>query len=185
MSITDRCAVGACKNARKYPEKYVIKFKPHIAAFNTSLSLHFWKCSDPKLYPKWSFACNRKNFKFGKNNFICSNHFQYGRPTSVSPIPTLYLKGYDHESDGEAVKRKSPAKRTPMPEKLSKKRKLVHSSAVSNKQTSKPIFDFEVSIDQCHNLTTPQQTAALKNISLASSSVIATPSCQDVLSTSK
>ena len=130
MGINDRCAVGACNNARKYPEKYVIK--PHIAAFNTSLSLHFWKCSDPKLYPKWTFACNRKNFKFGKNNFICSNHFQYGRPTGVSPIPTLYLKGYDNEStgEGEAAKRKSPAKRLPIPEKPLKKRKVVHSSPI-------------------------------------------------------
>ena len=89
MGINCKCAVGACNNARKYPEKYVIK--PHIAAFNTSLSLHFWKISDPKLYPQWTFACNRKNFKFSKNNFICSNQFQYGRPTGVSPIPTLYL----------------------------------------------------------------------------------------------
>ena len=88
MGINDRCAVGACKNARKYPERYVIK--PHIAAFNTSLSLHFWKCSDPKLYPKWTFACNRKNFKFGKNNYICSNHFQYGRPTGVNCIQDTF-----------------------------------------------------------------------------------------------
>ena len=34
-----------------------------------------------------------------------------GRPTAVSPVPTLYLKGYDDESS-LAVKRKSPAKRS-------------------------------------------------------------------------
>ena len=59
MGVNDRCAVGQCNNARKYPEKFVIK--PHILAFDTSLQLRFWKCTDPKLYPKWTFACNRKN----------------------------------------------------------------------------------------------------------------------------
>ena len=50
------------------------------------------------------------------------------RPTFVCPIPTLYLKGYDHESEGEAVKRESPVKRHqtpkrhPIPEKPLKKR---------------------------------------------------------------
>ena len=61
MDVNDRCAVGNCNNARKYPEKSVSK--PHISALDTSLQLRFWKCTDPKLYHKWTFACNRKNFK--------------------------------------------------------------------------------------------------------------------------
>ena len=109
MGFNDRCAVGECNNAPKYPEKFAIK--PHIFAFDTSLQLRFWKCTDPKLYPKCTFACNRKNFKFEKYNVGCSNHFEYGRPTAVSPVPTLYLKGYDDESS-LAVKRMSPAKRS-------------------------------------------------------------------------
>ena len=40
MGINDRCAVGLCKNARKYPECYVIK--PHIATYNITLKLMFW-----------------------------------------------------------------------------------------------------------------------------------------------
>ena len=39
MGINDRCAVGLCKNARKYPERYVIK--PHIATYNTTLKLRW------------------------------------------------------------------------------------------------------------------------------------------------
>ena len=39
MGINDRCAVGACGNARKYPEKYVIK--PHIAGFDSNPSPGF------------------------------------------------------------------------------------------------------------------------------------------------
>ena len=145
MGVNDRCAVGQCNNARKYPEKFVIK--PHILAFDTSLQLRFWKCTDPKLYPKWTFACNRKNFKFGKYNVVCSNHFEYGRPTDVSHVPTLYLKGYDDESS-LAVKRKSPAKRS-VPLKKSKilnssPSKDVNDSTMKNEQMSKRIIDFEI-----------------------------------------
>ena len=44
MGVNDRCAVGKCNNAPKYPEKFVIK--PHILAFDTSLQLRFWKCTE-------------------------------------------------------------------------------------------------------------------------------------------
>ena len=139
MGVNDRCAVGQCNNARKYPEKFVIK--PHIFVFDASLQLRFWKCTDPKVYPKWTFACNRKNFKFGKYNVVCSNHFEYCRPTAVSPVPTLYLKGYDDESS-LAVKRNSPAKRSaPLG---GKKSKILYSSPSKDVNDS-TIIDFELS----------------------------------------
>ena len=34
-------------------------------------------------------------FKVGKYTSVCSNHFEYGRPTDFSPRPTKYMKGYD------------------------------------------------------------------------------------------
>ena len=111
MGINDRCAVGACSNARKYPEKYIIK--PHIAGFDCNPSLRFWKCTDPNLYKKWTEACKRKQgtFKLGKNNFICSNHFVLGRPTVPDPVPTLFLKGYADDNK----KRKPPKERFSVP----------------------------------------------------------------------
>ena len=137
MGINDRCAIGKCNNARKYPDKFIIK--PHISAFDTSLQLRFWTCKDPKLYPKWSSACYRKDFKFGKYNVICSNHFQYGRPTDVIPVPTLYLKGY---GDGTTVKRrKSPAKRN-VPLLTSN---VLHSSPSKNIDVPAPAIDFNIS----------------------------------------
>ena len=93
MGKYDRCAIGKCNNARVYKENYVIK--PHIGAFDGSLQLRFWKCTDPKLYAKWTFNCNRWRFKVNKHTVVCSNHFKYGRPTKLSPSPTLYLKGYE------------------------------------------------------------------------------------------
>ena len=40
-----------------------------------------------------------------------SNNFQYGRPTTVSTTSNAYLKGYDQESEEEAVKRKYQIRR--------------------------------------------------------------------------
>ena len=84
MGVNDRCAVGKKNKAQKYPQKFLIK--PHISACDTSLQLRVWKCTDPKLYPKWTFACNRKNFKFGKYNVVCSNHFEYGHCQSCTDV---------------------------------------------------------------------------------------------------
>ena len=122
MGINDRCAVGACSNARKYPQKYVIK--PHIAGFDSNPSLRFWKCRDPNLYKKWTEACKRKQgtFTFDKNNFICSNHFVLGRPTVPDPVPTLFLKGYDGD-DSNSKKRKLPKERFSVTKKAKQCRK--------------------------------------------------------------
>ena len=74
-------------------------------------------------------------------NFVCSNHVVYCRPTAVSPVPTLYLKGYDDESS-LAVKRKSPAKRSaPLG---GKKSKILYSSPSKDVNDS-TIIDFELS----------------------------------------
>lgn len=168
MGINDRCAVGACSNARKYKDKYVIK--PHISAFNGSNELKFWTCPDPQFYAKWTFACNRRHFKFNKNSYICSNHFEYGRPTGVSPHPTLYLKGYDNDEEKSTPKRKQPKDREPLPLKSSKKRKVskkvstptkVERAMTPSKEVKKEIispgtsaFDFSVSIDLTSKLST-------------------------------
>ena len=153
MGINDRCAAGACNNAQKYKEEYVIK--PHISAFNGSLELQFWKCTDPKLYPKWTFSCNRKDFKFGKNHVVCSNHFEYGRPTNVSKIPTLYLKGYsggacgDDQQSISRPKRKAPMDRPAIPKTLGKKKKsesentVIESTTTSILNSPSSTIDFE------------------------------------------
>lgn len=139
MGKNDRCAIGACNNARMYEDKQVVK--PHISAFDTSMKLRFWKCTNPNLYNKWTSACNRKDFKFGKHHVICSNHFEYGRPSDVSPTPTLYLKGY---TECAKTKRKSPAKRCQLPVKKSK---VVHSSPSKevNEEVDNAFVDFDVS----------------------------------------
>lgn len=113
MGINDRCAVRACNNA-----------------FNGSLELRFYTCRNPKLYTKWGSACNRKYFVFKKHHVICSNHFEYGKPTDASPLPTLYLKGYG--TDENSKKRKAPKERVFLPNKKCKGDKFVSSSTASD-----------------------------------------------------
>ena len=43
-----------------------------------------------------------------KSTKICSNHFEYGRPTVLLPHPKLFLKGYGNPSP---KKRKPPTER--------------------------------------------------------------------------
>lgn len=157
MGINDRCAIGACNNARKYPEKYVIK--QHISAtFNNGGSeLRFHSCKDPKNYAKWGFCCNRKQFQFKKHHVICSNHFKYGRPTNISPHPTMYLKGYDGEEDAdEERKRKAPKQRS-TPVKKCKKSSCTSDDVKKEPEKDPADVEFSVSLD----LTSPSSCSSL------------------------
>ena len=77
---------------------------------------------------------------------MCSNHFEYGRPTNVSKIPTLYLKGYsasggacggnDDQQSISRPKRKAPMDRPAIPKTLGKKKKSESESAVKESTTT-------------------------------------------------
>ena len=58
----------------------------------------------------WEKMLNRHgSFKMTMSTKICSNHFAAGYCSDVSPIPTLYLKGYGVK---ESSKRKDPNDRS-------------------------------------------------------------------------
>ena len=105
MGKSDHCAVWGCDNDRRYPDKYVIK--EHISAFDGCKHIRFWSCKE-KFFRTWSKLINREVIdktsgkktllKVGKSTKVCSNHFQYGKPTDSCPHPTLFLKGYDGPS---------------------------------------------------------------------------------------
>ena len=94
MVGTGHCAVYGCSNDRRYSAKYVVK--DHISAFDGGLKIRFWSCPE-KYFSTWSKLINREvvdkttgktsMFKVGKYTSVCSNHFEYGRPTDVSPHP--------------------------------------------------------------------------------------------------
>lgn len=56
----------------------------------------------------WEKQLNRLNFNITKSTVVCSNHFAAGYYNSECKVPTLYMKGYNNDSDS---KRKAPLQR--------------------------------------------------------------------------
>ena len=108
MGKKDRCAVFGCSNDRRFPEKYVVK--DHTSFFGGKPEVRFWSCKDPRQFSTWTRLLSRKRFKVNKNTKVCSNHFQFGKPVDSHPHPTLFLKGYDRETE-ITRKRKAPMER--------------------------------------------------------------------------
>ena len=108
MGKKDRCAVFGCNNDRRFPDKYVVK--DHTSFFGGKPEVRFWSCKDPGQFSTWTRLLSRKRFKVNKNTKVCSNHFQFGKAVDSHPHPTLFLKGYDRETE-ITRKRKAPMER--------------------------------------------------------------------------
>ena len=106
MGKGDRCAVFRCNNDRiyRYREKYVMK--EHTSFFRGKPQIRCWSCKDPKRFTVWTKRLRRKYFKVSKDTKVCSNHFEFGKPTVSQPDPSLFLKGYDKKC--VTGKRKAP-----------------------------------------------------------------------------
>lgn len=113
MPRGDHCAVWGCDNDKRYPERQ--KILPHIGV------LRFHSPKNKKDALSWATAINRVQFKVTMRMKVCSNHFARGYRTAECPTPTLYMKGYDCESES---KRLPPRIRTTqIKERQSRKRK--------------------------------------------------------------
>ena len=101
-----RCCVGGCNNDSRYKDK-IIK-RSHV---NGELRWHYFP-KDPVKREQWRKNVSKGLFGFvaSDHRTVCSNHFEYGKPTYGSPNPTLYLVPSD-------VKKPSPRKRK-MPTKV-------------------------------------------------------------------
>ena len=106
-----RCCVGTCSNDSRYRENIVKR--GHVEG---ELKWHHFP-KDDGVRAQWVANISRgiKGFVASNYKTVCSNHFQYGKPTSASPHPTLYLV----ESD---ICKQSPRKR----------RKLVYRQQILN-----------------------------------------------------
>ncbi|XP_068707676.1 uncharacterized protein [Montipora foliosa] len=120
MGKGDRFVVFGCNNDRRYPEKHVMK--EHTSFFGEKPQIRFWSCKDPKRFTVWTKQLGRKYFKVSKDTKVCSNHFEFGKPTDSHPDPSLFLKGYDKKS--VTRKRKSPMVRPTLQPKLPKVKKI-------------------------------------------------------------
>ena len=66
-----------------------------------------------------------------KHTKICSNHFEYGRSVKSSPIPTLFLKGYDDDAKVD-LKMEGPTSRKEPP---TRKKTLRNQPALQTKKS--------------------------------------------------
>ncbi len=82
-----RCCVGGCDNDSRYKENIVKR--GHVEG---ELKWHhFPKDKDARATWVTNISRGRKDFTASDYKTVCSNHFQYGKPTFSSPHPTLYL----------------------------------------------------------------------------------------------
>ena len=176
MVGTGHCAVYGCSNDRRYPAKFVIK--DHISAFDGGLKLRFWSCPE-KHFSTWSKLINREvidkktmktsMFKVGKYTSVCSNHFEYGRPTDVSPHPTKYMKGYD--TPPSQPKRSAPRDRSSTscssrPSKKLKKDQCSISSTTSSTSLLNESYDIDFQFEETSLSSVPQPISSPKLESL-------------------
>ena len=82
-----RCCVGGCDNDSRYPDKIVKR--GHVEG---ELRWHYLpKNPERRAECTEQISKGLEKFLATDNKVVCSNHFQYGKPTFASPKPTLYL----------------------------------------------------------------------------------------------
>ena len=104
--------------------------------------MHFFSTKNGNELKTWTKLVNRvfvdssrkkKTFQVSKYTKICSNHFEYGRPVEATPNPTLFLKGYDDDSQ-VGVKRKASTSRKEPPAR----KKIVRKETALETKKSQP-----------------------------------------------
>ena len=96
-----RCCVGGCDNDSRYPEK-VVK-RSHVA----ELKFHCFP-KDEARRKLWKKQVDKglAGFVVTNNKVVCSNHFEFGKPTYASPIPTLFMTMRKAEEPSPRKRRK-------------------------------------------------------------------------------
>ena len=97
------CCVAGCKNNNQNEKDN--KIKSHIKENVTSIKFHYFP-KDTAKRERWTEQVKRGvvNFKPTDSTVVCSNHFEYGKPTFLFPDPTWCMTV-------RAARSKSPVKR--------------------------------------------------------------------------
>ena len=100
-----RCCVGGCDNDSRYPEK-ILK-RGHVTG---NLTWHYFP-KDPEERAIWvkNISKGLEDFVLSDYKVVCSNHFQYGKPTFSCHAPTLYLV-FSDKSKRSPRKREVPTR---------------------------------------------------------------------------
>ena len=80
------CCVGGCNNDSRYPDKIVKR--SHVK----ELKFHpFPKDESKRQLWKEQVDKDLDGFIVSDNKVVCSNHFEYAKPTYASPVPTMFM----------------------------------------------------------------------------------------------
>ena len=81
-----RCCVGGCNNDSRYPDKIVKRSHVKELKFH-----HFLKDESKRQLWKEQVDKGLDGFIVSDNKVVCSNHFEYGKPTYASPVQTMFM----------------------------------------------------------------------------------------------
>ena len=81
-----RCCVGGCNNDSRYPDKIVKRSHVKELKFH-----HFPKDESKRQLWKEQVDKGLDGFIVSDNKVVCSNHFEYAKPTYASPVPTMFM----------------------------------------------------------------------------------------------
>ncbi|PFX11930.1 THAP domain-containing protein 11 [Stylophora pistillata] len=100
-----RCCVGGCDNDSRYKEKIVKR--SHVEG---ELRWHHIP-KQPEKRKQWTKNVSKglSGFVASDHKTVCSNHFEYGKPTFASPNPTLFSVPSD-KNKSSPRKRKLPTR---------------------------------------------------------------------------
>ena len=82
-----RCCVAGCNNDTRYPDNMIKR--SHVEG---DLKFHYFP-KDPVKRNEWIAQVSRGLVDFICSDYkqVCSNHFEFGKPTYVSPIPKHFM----------------------------------------------------------------------------------------------
>ena len=109
MGGHDRCCVARCDSDKRKPDKIVKR--SHVQ----HLIFHAFP-KDERRKQCWIAQVSKglKNFRWGNQVRICSNHFIDGKPTSDNGYPTLFF--CERDFDGRSPRKRTRVERAAVPE---------------------------------------------------------------------
>ena len=96
-----RCCVGGCNNDSRYPDRLIKR--SHV----TTLKFHYFpKDEEKRLLWVKEVEKGLVDFVVSNNKVVCSNHFQYAKPTFACPVPTIFMSVRSNEKPSPNKRRK-------------------------------------------------------------------------------
>ena len=133
----DKCCVSGCNNVKDKPENWIVR--GHV----TELTFHHFPKGD--IRAKWETmirkALDKSKFSATDNTLICSNHFEYGKPTFSSPHPTEFLTVSDQRWKKSPKRRRRLERKT---EEIPKKRATTSEVAACENTEAEEKIDVKV-----------------------------------------